>query len=408
MITRRRWSRLAALATSTLVSTALLASGPLPGPALAASRAMPVLTGRALLPAASAGEAVPSGAALSSGINGVRTPFAAQPVQGFSAVLPQADGSALVLADNGYGDRGNSADFLLHVYRVAPSYGQGRVAVTGGFGLQDPAGKIPWRLTRSDRRLTGADLDPEGFRQLPDGTFWISDEFGPYLLHTSATGDVLEAPVPVPGVVSPDDPAGRTSVTLASSKGLEGLALSPDGTTLRAVLEGTVSGDPGGTLRLSSFDVASRAWAPGWLRYRLQDPGDSVRDLTAVDAHRLLVLEGDQRSGDAARRKGVWLVDDRDVDSSGYLRKTLLVDLLRIADPQRLGGGTSTFRFPFWTVEDVGLLTDDTLLVAQDNNYPFSSTRVAGRPDDTEMITVRLPKALGADPRSLARRATRS
>lgn len=40
-----------------------------------------------------------------------------------------------------------------------------------------------------------------------DGTLWFGEEFGPFLLHTDATGKVLEAPVPLPGVESPDHPA---------------------------------------------------------------------------------------------------------------------------------------------------------------------------------------------------------
>lgn len=35
-----------------------------------------------------------------------------------------------------------------------------------------------------------------------------------------------------------------------------------------------------------------------------------------------------------------------------------------------------------------------TLVVANDNNYPFSSGRRPGAPDDNELIVIRLPEPL--------------
>jgi hypothetical protein len=39
--------------------------------------------------------------------------------------------------------------------------------------------------------------------------------------------------------------------------------------------------------------------------------------------------------------------------------------------------------------------------VVNDNNFPFSSGRTAGRPDDDEFITIRLAENLHADRRFL-------
>ena len=368
-------------------------------PAAAAPGAAVQLTGRAVLPAATFGEAVPSGSAITPA-NGVTPPFPAQPVQGFSALLPQADGTYLVLSDNGYGAKANSADFLLRVHRVRADYATGAVQVVGGFGLSDPDGRIPFPLTRADRRLTGADLDPESVRRAKDGTYWFGEEFGPFLLHTDATGRVLEAPVPLPGVASPDDPLGRPA-TLGGSKGFEGMAISPDGRRLRPLLEGTVTGDEPGVLRLLSYDIAQRRYAPGFAKLRLESPGNAIGDLTAIGQHRFLLVERDNEQGAAARLKAVYLLDDRDRDRDGFVDKRLLVDLLAVPDPQGIGDDGPFFRFPFVTIESVALLDDRTLVVANDNNFPFSSGRTPGSPDDDEFITVRLGTPLGADRRSL-------
>ena len=138
----------------------------------------------------------PSGAALgTTPINGVPVPFADQPVQGFSGVLRNIDGSYDVLSDNGYGTKANSADFNLRINRIAPDFRTGTVDVVGGITLTDPNGHIKTPLTRADRVLTGADLDVESFTRGSDGTYWMGDEFGPYLLHFDRAGRLLAAPV---------------------------------------------------------------------------------------------------------------------------------------------------------------------------------------------------------------------
>jgi glycerophosphoryl diester phosphodiesterase len=70
--------------------------------------------------------------------------------------------------------------------------------------------------------------------------------------------------------------------------------------------------------------------------------------------------------------------------------------------PALNGDGEDLFRFPFVTIEDVLVLEDERILVANDNNYPFS----VGRPpaiDNNEIRALKLPRALGLDPRLGAR-----
>jgi hypothetical protein len=92
---------------------------------------------------------------------------------------------------------------------------------------------------KTGRLLTGGDFDIESFRQGHDGTFWFGDEFGPFLIHTDDQGRVLEAPIPLPGVKSPQNPfLGGETPNLPGSRGFEGMAISPDGKTLYPMLEG--------------------------------------------------------------------------------------------------------------------------------------------------------------------------
>ncbi|WP_369138429.1 esterase-like activity of phytase family protein [Modestobacter versicolor] len=353
------------------------------------------LVGRAVLPALTFGEEVPSGS-LVADANGVDAPFAAQPVQGFSGLLPQGDGEALVLSDNGYGTKANSGDYLLRVNRLRIDPVGGEVAVVGGFGLSDPDHLLPQPLTRADRRLTGADLDPESFQQLPDGTFWFGEEFGPSLVHTDAEGRVLSAPVAPSGVRSPDAPdlAGGQP-TIGSSKGFEGMALSPDGRTLYPMLEGAVAGDDPQTLRIYSFDTRKEEYTGIKAQFRLESPGDAIGDLVALDDHRFLVIERDNAQGPEARLKAVYLIDTRDRDRDGFADKQLLVNLLAIPDPAGIAGAPGSFlTFPFVTIEQLAVLDDHTIVVGNDNNFPGSAGRTAGVPDDNEYAVVRVDQDL--------------
>ncbi|MER6825013.1 esterase-like activity of phytase family protein [Streptosporangium sp. NPDC000563] len=356
------------------------------------------LTGFAFLPALTfVPGSEPSGSQLGTApVNGVTPPFAGQPVQGFSGVVRRHDGTFEALSDNGFGSQANSADFLLRVHRVRPDFRREKVTVLGGFDLSDPDRRVTWPLTRADRKLTGADFDVESIVRTVDGTYWIGDEFGPFLLHFSSSGRLLEAPIPLPGVKAPENPSlNGEQPNLGRSKGFEGMARSVDGRTLYPLLEGTVSGDAAGTLRMNEFDLRKRSYTGKRWTYRLESPDNAIGDMIAVDRHRFLVIERDNLQGDEARTKRVYLVDTRHAD----LRKTLVADLLDLANPRGLGGFGETFRFPFQTIEDVVILDDRTLGVLNDNNFPFSAGRTPGRPDDNEFITVRLSRPLQADSR---------
>jgi hypothetical protein len=393
-----RLSRLAGGAGAVLLSLGLLST---PTSAHQRDVRVPTLTGFAALPALTfVPGSEPSGTALSTApVNGVAAPWADQPVQGFSGVLRNGDGTYDVLSDNGYGTKANSADFLLRIQHLGPVVRTGKVDVLGGINLTDPDRMVPFPLVRADRVLTGADFDVESIVRGRDGSLWIGDEFGPWLLHFDRAGRLLTAPIPLPGVRAPENPAG--SPNLGSSKGFEGMASSPDGRYLYPLLEGTVAGDTPGDLRMNEFDSRTGSYTGQRFTYRLESPGNSIGDAIPVDANRFLIIERDQAQGATAALKRLYLADKRDRDHDGAMDKTLVVDLLNIANPRGLGGFGPVFRFPFQTIEDVALLDGRTVAVLNDNNFPGSAGRTPNVPDNNEFITVRLPKSLDPDPRVL-------
>ena len=113
------------------------------------------------------------------------------------------------------------------------------------------------------------------------------------------------------------------------------------------------------------------------------------------------MIERDNHGDDltAPRFKKVFLLDlPQAAEHDGYVGKTLLLDLLAIPDPSGVGGDGDFFRLPFYTIESVHVVDERTLLVASDNNFPFSNGRARSRSadrsgplaaDDTELILVR-------------------
>ena len=379
------------------------------------------LVGRSVLPAETyRPESAPSGAF--TGITSpIAAPFPGQPVQGFSAVHRNDDGSYLVMSDNGFGSKGNSQDFELRVHRITPNFTTHVTQLNdGGFGLTDPDHHIAsaiWRdggctaaptlpagytCPSNDRVLTGWDFDIESMQLAPDGTFWFGDEFGPFLLHTDEHGRLLEAPIPTPGVKSPSNPTLQPGDTpnLANSKGFEGMAISPDGRTLYPLLEGPIAEDTaaGKPADLRIFEVKLGRRGPRYTdairRYRLEHPANAIGDFIAVNEHQFLVIERDGGAGPTARFKAIFLVDLRDRDHDGYVDKDLLVNLMAVPDPANVAGLGNFFTFPFVTIEDVAILDPSTIVVLNDNNFPGTGGRAADKPDENELILVRLDRKL--------------
>jgi hypothetical protein len=403
-----------------------------------------VLTGWAQMPAATFSEGPTSGQFTSANPYGTNLPpfVNKQPVQGFSGVLagPRKD-TFHFLVDNGFGSQPVSADSLLRAYTLAIDWhtakgGSGTIAPADwDTGRERPSFDAKTRLQLNDakrkltipiqadyanyynnpanvavdariragRLLTGADFDIESIRQDAKGNYWFGDEFGPYLIKTDSNGTVLRSEIPLPGVYAPqhkDVVAGKAVANLSSSGGFEGMALNKSGTKLYPLLEQVVAGDPAKMLRISEFDLKTEKYSGRTFFYPLDAKGTNIGDMVAVDDKRFVVLE---RNGNTATNPGagpfkkVYLIDLNDVDAGGVVRKLELVDLMNLADPDDLDGdGSKVFTFPYTTIEDVLIIDPRTLLVVNDNNFPYGGGRALDS-DKTEFLKIRLPVSLIAD-----------
>lgn len=364
-----------------------------------------VLIGFARLPADTFAPGPPSGRHVTP-VEGLTIPFASQPVQGFSSIapVPKREGWFYALADNGYGTKANSDDFLLRIYVVKPDFSttadRGRVEIDPTYiQLADPDRRSPFPIVNEHepgRRLTGADFDPEALVVDRDGSFWIGEEFGPFILHVAADGRLLDSPVEAEDLRSPDHPAAPRDARVARSRGFEGLTARRRGPMLLAMLEAGPAGTPSATTMILEFDRERRRFTGRAWGYRFDAPGHSATEIVpAIEApscgrgcESFLVIERDNEQGDAAKFKKVFRVDLRAPGSE--VQKTVVADLLSIDNPHRMGGFPTTFRFAFITPEALWPLDRDTLVIANDNNYPGTGGRAPGVRDDTEFIKVKI------------------
>jgi hypothetical protein len=319
---------------------------------------------------------------------------------------------------------------LLRLYGVTPDFktasgGNGTVsaanyatgAAMAGFGgasritLADPDRRLGFTLQadlthyygnaanplvdasiKSGRLLTGADLDIESMRQDKNGNLWFGDEFGPFLVKTDASGKVLRSEIGLPGVMAPQNPyLGGGTANVGGSGGFEGMAINRAGDKLYTLLEKTVTGDPAKSLRINAFNIDTESYSADSFLYALDAQGTAIGDMTAINDHEFLVIE---RNGGTATSgtpfKKIFRIDLNAVDGNGFVAKSEVVDLMNIADPHDLNGdGSTTFTFPFVTIEDVLVLDANTLLVINDNNYPGTGGRGAFS-DNTEFLRIGL------------------
>ncbi|MFZ4288826.1 esterase-like activity of phytase family protein [Variovorax sp. HJSM1_2] len=369
---------------------------------------------------------------------GVGVPFDGQPLQGHSGIKKMPDGSFWILTDNGAGSKANSPDFMLYLNHYKVDFKSGAFTRLNTIFLHDPDKKVPFRIVHEgtkERYLTGSDFDTESF-QFADGALWIGDEFGPFLIKADLKGRVLAVYETMvdgklvrspdhPAVTTPGAPGGEVKFEVKRSKGFEGMAASKDGSKLYALLEGPVwkadakdyeRVDGKEALRVLEFDVKAGKWSGRSWMYPLEANGNAIGDFNMVDDTTGLIIERDNGEGvpekacpanekrtdcfhDLPKFKRVYKIEMTEANVGGPVRKIGYIDLLNIADPQKLTKKPLTngvLQFPFFTIENVDVVDATHIVVGNDNNLPFSSSRDPNKADDNELILLEVGDFLKA------------
>ena len=159
-------------------------------------------------------------------------------------------------------------------------------------------------------------IDPEGLVALDDGTFWVSDEYGPYLLHLDSTGKVIER-------ISPFGANGRGHAlpsVLARRRlnyGMEGLTVTADTTTLVGIMQSALD-NPDRTVRTATrttrlVSVDLRTGITQQFVYLRERSDHSASEITIISTGVFLVLERDDNFStdrtEPARHKRVYRID---------------------------------------------------------------------------------------------------
>ena len=164
-------------------------------------------------------------------------------------------------------------------------------------------------------------LDPEGLAALKDGSFWISDEYGPHLIHYDADG-VEIARI---NAFSSDE---RNNVIVngkpillpaeftkrRANRGMEALTITPDQTTLVGIMESSMdnpdkSGRGSSLVRIVTINLVS-----GHIRqylYRLDNAKHVASGIVAINDHEFYLIEHDRKFPlqDKSAQKLIYKID---------------------------------------------------------------------------------------------------
>ncbi len=242
-----------------------------------------------------------------------------------------------------------------------------------------------------------ARFDTEGIRVSNDGkSVFISDEYGPYIYQFDRNSGVRLRTFTLPSYfyVPNLSPMGATEISgntvgRTANKGMEGLAITPDGKTLVGIMQNALiqdalqKGAAANLLRVVTIDIAS-----GQVTHQfayLLTTGSGVSEILALNNHEFLVDERDGKGradGSKAKVKQLFKIDLAGATDVGAMdgltaaphavSKTLFVDLVASFTAK----GFTTAEIPA-KIEGISFGPDlkgggeiiHTLWVANDNDF---------------------------------------
>jgi hypothetical protein len=251
--------------------------------------------------------------------------------------------------------------------------------------------------SQSSGDVRDARLDPESIRVSNDGlTFFVSDEYGPYVYQFLRRSGERIRTFQLPKGFDVAHPGTTTNNELATNstgrvpnKGMEGLALTPNGRTLvgmlqTATIEDTKAGGAGANLlRMAVIDIASGKTVHEY--GYLLTTGSGVSDIVALNDHEFLVDERDGKGlgdGSKAKVKQLFKIDlanatditgmDGKTAAGVAVPKTLFLDIVKVLGDN----GVTTDKVPA-KIEGIAFGPDvndkgtkmHTLWVANDNDF---------------------------------------
>ncbi|GAA6131384.1 esterase-like activity of phytase family protein [Halopseudomonas sabulinigri] len=160
--------------------------------------------------------------------------------------------------------------------------------------LVDPT--QPYDAVTNPIKLDDYGLDGEGLVALRDGSFWMSDEYGPHMVHFAADGKEIDR-------INPFAADARTRINLPAefayrraNRGMEGLAITPDETTLVGLMQSTMDLPSKAVRALTITRIVTvdlETGEIGQYLYQQEKPANSNSEMVGLSNTEFLVLERD-------------------------------------------------------------------------------------------------------------------
>ena len=181
--------------------------------------------------------------------------------------------------------------------------------INGNVIAKDPS--KPYDPLTNPIKLDDYGLDSEGLAALNDGTFWVSDEYGPHIVHYDANGKEI-------GRINPFVNDVRNTFTLPqefsyrrANRGMEGLTITPDQKTLVGIMQSTMDLPTKAVNKSTLTRIVTINLETGKVAqylYRQEIDANSNSAIIAINDHEFLVLE----------RDGKFLKDDPNIMKHVY------------------------------------------------------------------------------------------
>jgi hypothetical protein len=154
----------------------------------------------------------------------------------------------------------------------------------------------PYDKVTNPIKLDDYGLDGEGLVALKDGTFWVSDEYGPHIVHFDSNGVEI-------GRINAFKDDSRDIYHLPAvfahrraNRGMEGLAITPDETTLVGIMQSTLQNPDKAAQKSNLTRIVAVNLATGKTEqylYRQEKNENSNSEISTLTANKFLVIERD-------------------------------------------------------------------------------------------------------------------
>lgn len=279
-------------------------------------------------------------------------------------------------------------------------------------GLPNPAGmgatgEVPYDLSGTQLSPSADGIDSEGLALASDGSFWISDEYGPHIVHFDATGRTIERINPF-GTGTGGRKIPLVFAKRKANRGMEGLTITPDGKTLVGIMQSPMYNPTKAAvsnslvLRILTFDIATGATKQ--YIYLMENASlTGCSEILAVNATTFLTIERDGNYGGAptnpATFKKIFKVDLTDAtdvsdaanSETGKLYSGKTVEELKDIAGLTTAGITPVKKtvvldllkdlptvYPHDKCEGIALLPGNILVISNDDDFGVTDNGASG------------------------------